>query len=369
MLDALKTDPIAFEIPFPEFLKSLFDWSTTGQTIWTIILAVLAILIGGLWIRRQKTPTGWNIESLVTGLAIIAVAGYGLARLPGVFNNYFQEHSSFAIYWYGIIIIVGIGLGAWWAGKEIERRGQSVDELYNGLIAVVFSGYIFARFTYVILDVIDGNSARYENFGDVINIRAGGVNILGGFIGAFVVGLIFARWRKLKIWHYADVAGPALLIAQAIGRWGNFINQELYGPPTTLPWGITIDPQFRLPEYSNIVEFPADTRFHPTFLYESLLLLLGFFVLIWLNKRYKERWQTGTLFGIFLIWWGAGRAFVEFFRPDQPTIGDSFVTYSMVTAVLLALFGIWFVLKRNNKLPKAIQTDKRRVVKPKPVRK
>lgn len=280
---------------------------------------------------------------------------------------------GFPIYWYGIIIIIGIGLAAWWAGREIERRGQSVDELYNGLIAVVFAGYFFARLTYVALDVIDGNGARYETLLDVLNVRAGGVNILGGFVGAAIVGVLFARWRKLRVWDYADVAGPALLLAQAIGRWGNFINQELYGPPTTLPWGITIDAPYRLAEYSNVTEYPLETRFHPTFLYESLLLLLGFFVLIYLNNRYRETWRPGTLFGVFLVWWGVGRAFIEFFRPDQPTMGNSFVTYSMLAAVLLAIVGVFIILSRYNKLPSAVQPSaarrkRRRTVKPKPVR-
>ena len=280
---------------------------------------------------------------------------------------------GFPIYWYGIVIIIGIGLAAWWASREIERRGQSIDELYNGLIAVVFSGYFFARLTYVALDVRAGNGVRYENLLDVLNVRAGGVNILGGFIGAAIVGLIFARWRKLKAWHYADVAGPALLLAQAIGRWGNFINQELYGPPTTVPWGITIDAPYRLAQYSNLTEYPLETRFHPTFLYESLLLLLGFFVLAYLNNRYRESWQPGALFGAFLVWWGAGRVFIEFFRPDQLAIGDSFVTYSMIMALLLALVGIWIFLSRSEKLPDAAQSaasrrKRRRTLKPKPIR-
>ncbi|MCB8942253.1 MAG: prolipoprotein diacylglyceryl transferase [Ardenticatenaceae bacterium] len=279
---------------------------------------------------------------------------------------------GFAIYWYGIIIIIGIGLAAWWASREIERRGQSVDELFNGLIAVVFSGYFFARLTYVALDVIDGNGARYETLLDVINVRAGGVNILGGFVGAALVGLLFARWRHLKAWHYADVAGPALLLAQAIGRWGNFINQELYGPPTTLPWGITIDAPYRLPEYNNLTEFPLETRFHPTFLYESLLLLIGFFVLTYLNNRFRETWKPGTLFGAFMVWWGAGRVFIEFFRPDQPAIGASFVTYSMLAAALVAIAGVVVILNRAGRLPglgpSASSRRKRRIAKPKPVR-
>ena len=159
--------------------------------------------------------------------------------------------NGFPIFWYGIIVTLGIAIGAIWAGREIQRRGYSADELYNGLIVVIIAGYFFARLTYVLLDMLGG--AQYDTLFDVINIRAGGVNILGGFIGAALVGWIYVKWRKLPFWEYADVAGPALLIAQAIGRFGNFINQELYGPPTDLPWGILIEPHNRLLQYLSLI--------------------------------------------------------------------------------------------------------------------
>jgi len=264
---------------------------------------------------------------------------------------------------------LGIAIGAIWAAREIDRRNQNVDELYNGLIVVVFAGYLFARLTYVVLDIAGG--AQYNSLVDVFNIRAGGVNILGGFIGAALAGGLYVRWRRLKFWHYADVAGPALLIAQAIGRWGNFINQELYGPPTELPWGITIDPQFRLPQYSNLAIYPPETRFHPTFLYEFIVLFVGFVLLVWLNNRYHERWKPGTLFGLFLIWWGGNRAWIELFRPDQATIGNTVITYSMLVAIALVIAGVLVLLSRYGKLPetaRARRRRRRRALKPKPRR-
>lgn len=275
--------------------------------------------------------------------------------------------NGFPVYWYGILVTLGIAIGVWWASREIERRKQNVDEFFNGLILVIATGYLFARLTYVMLDVISGRGALYQNIVDVINIRQGGVNILGGFIGATLVAIWFARWRRLKLWHYADVAGPALLIAQAIGRWGNFINQELYGPPTTLPWGIHIDPAYRLTQYADLTTYPAETLFHPTFLYESLWLLVGFVVLVGLNSRYREQWRPGTVFGMFLVWWGVGRTWIEFFRPDQVTIGNSVITYSMITAVLLATVGVLLLLNRYNRLPlNALLSPRRRRRKMKP---
>jgi phosphatidylglycerol:prolipoprotein diacylglycerol transferase len=277
---------------------------------------------------------------------------------------------GFHIYWYGIIVTLGIAIGAWWAGREIDRRGQNVDEFYNGLIIVVFAGYFFARLTFVLLDVLDGNGAQYATLGAVLNIRAGGVNILGGFIGASLLGAGYVRWRKLRFWHYADVAGPALLIAQAIGRWGNFINQELYGPPTELPWGILIEPPNRLAQFSDLSLYPLDTRFHPTFLYEFLALFIGFVLLVTLNRRFRNTWKPGTLFGLFMIWWGGNRAWIELFRPDQPTIGQTSITYSMLASIVLALVGVFLLLSRYNKLPTRgrPRRRRRRVTKPKPRR-
>ena len=276
---------------------------------------------------------------------------------------------GFPIYWYGIIVTVGIAIGVLWGAREIAKRNQNVDEFFNGLIIVIFSGYLFARLTYVLLEVFAGRGNQFQTLLDVINIRSGGINILGGFIGAAIVGWLYLRWRRLNFWHYADVAGPAVLIAQGIGRWGNFINQELYGPPTTRPWGILIEEPYRLPQYTDLVQFPLETtRFHPTFLYESIWLILGFVVLVALNSRFRDRWRPGTLFGIFLIWWGAGRAFLEFFRADQPTIGSSPITYSFLMALALALAGVWVVLSRNDRMPQIFGRRRQRVVKPKPRR-
>ena len=278
---------------------------------------------------------------------------------------------GFPIYWYGILITLGIAIGAFWAGREIEKRDGDPDTFYNGLLIVVVAGYLFARLWYVFQDVLAGGGARYDSLIDVLNIRSGGANILGGFVGAALIGAWYIRRKRLDFWMYADVAGPALLIAQALGRWGNFINQELYGPPTDRPWGILIDPANRLPQYADLNQFPVDTRFHPTFLYESIWLLAGFILLLYLNHRYRDQWKYGTLFGIFLIWWGGGRTWIEFFRPDQPAIGDSIITISMVFAFLIAVAGVVILLQRYGKLPEnraATRRRRRRLRKPKPRR-
>lgn len=268
---------------------------------------------------------------------------------------------GFPIYWYGILIALGIATGAWWAGREIERRGQSSDQLYNGLLIVVLAGYLFARLGYVLQDELATAGTQYNTLLEVINLRAGGANILAGFIGAALVGVWFTRFQKLNSWHYADVTGPTILIAQAIGRWGNFINQELYGPPTTLPWGILIAAQNRIAPYNDLATYPATTRFHPTFLYESLALLLGFILLLYLNNRYRDQWRPGTLFGLFLIWWGANRAWIELFRPDQPRLGETVISASMLLAIGIAIAGVFVILYRNDKLPQSERSRMKRL--------
>ncbi|SRR5690606_8259612 len=279
---------------------------------------------------------------------------------------------GFPIYWYGILITIGIAIGALWAGREVEKRNGDQDTFYNGLLIVVIAGYLFARLWYVLQEVMAGRGAQYQSLIDIFNIRAGGANILGGFIGAALVGAWYIRRRRLNFWTYADVAGPALLIAQAIGRWGNFINQELYGPPTgSDTWGLLIDAANRIAPYNDLSQYPLDTRFHPTFLYESLWLLAGFILLLYLNHRFRDRWKHGTLFGLFLIWWGGGRTWIEFFRPDQPSFGSTPITYSMVLALLIALAGVMIILQRYDRLPEspaARRRKRRRLRKPKPRR-
>ncbi len=275
---------------------------------------------------------------------------------------------GFEVYWYGIIITLGIALGSVWGAREIERRGQSVDEFLNGLLIAVLSGYLFARLTYVVLDVLGGNGGAYRGFIDVINIRSGGVNILGGFIGAAIVTWLYVRTRKLKAWQYADVVGPTLLLAQGIGRWGNFINHELYGPPmeTDRFWGIQIPLDKRLSIHRS-GDLLFDQLFHPTFLYESIWLILGFVVLLLLNRKYRGTWLPGTLFGVFMVWWGFGRFFIEFFRPDQVTLSpDGIVTYSMLMSIGIVIAGLLLLLNRFGKLGN--NKKNKRPTKPKPRR-
>ena len=155
----------------------------------------------------------------------------------------------------------------------------------------------------------------------------------------------------MDFWLFLDAIAPAALIGQALARPANFINQELYGPPTNLPWGISIDAAHRLQQYSNLGQYPVEvTRFHPTFAYEMILNILAALLLLWISRQYAEKMKPGAMFAGWLIAAGLIRTFIEFFRPDQPRIGNSFVSYSMLVSFLMAVAGVVMLLIRYGKL-------------------
>jgi len=175
-----------------------------------------------------------------------------------------------------------------------------------------------------------------------------------------VVLLLFLRSRKLDPWLFLDVAGPALFVGQAIGRIANFINQELYGPPTTLPWGIRIYPTYGIyqapPEVQGrsqqeILNYLEATRFHPTFAYEMIWNLVVAGLLLWMSRRYEKAFKPGAIFAIWLMAAGVGRTWIElFFRPDQPKIPGTIVSYTALVAMFMTVLGAILLMARYKAL-------------------
>jgi len=184
-------------------------------------------------------------------------------------------------------------------------------------------------------------------FPKILMIWEGGLHIFGGFLFGAITLLVYLRKNNLDPWLFLDSAGPAVLIGQGIGRIANFINQELYGPPTTLPWGIPIELDHRLADFRNL---PASVRFHPTFAYEMLWNFAAAGFLLWLSRRYGKELKPGTVFAGWLIFAGLGRTWIEFFRPDQPKIPDLGVSYSAVFAALMAIGGAVILMVRYKAL-------------------
>jgi phosphatidylglycerol:prolipoprotein diacylglycerol transferase len=148
-----------------------------------------------------------------------------------------------------------------------------------------------------------------------------------------------------------DAVAPTLLIAQAVGRIANFINQELYGPPTDLPWGVSIAAESRIAPWNDLTAFPVETtRFHPTFFYESIWNILAAVLIIWVVRKFGSKVKPGTAFYLWLVAAGIGRVWLEFFRPDQPRIPGTDLSYSRLIAMVMALAGGFMLLIRFEKI-------------------
>ena len=259
--------------------------------------------------------------------------------------------------WYGVLVMFGAVVGAWIAGKEIQRRGENGEAIWDAMVWVLPLGIIGARLWYVVNSILGGSTYYIDNPAKIINIPEGGLHFFGGLLFGAIALFFFLRANKMDFWLFLDSIAPAALIGQALARPANFINQELYGQPTKLPWGITIDAVYRLPQYADLSLFPVETtRFHPTFAYEMVLNILLGLLLLWVSRQYAEKMKPGAIFAGWLVAAGVARTFIEFFRPDQPRIGDSFVSYSMLVSILMAIAGVIMLLVRYGKLQLAFAT-------------
>ena len=224
------------------------------------------------------------------------------------------------IRFYGIIIMIGVLVATWVATREARRRGQDPEIAWDCMPWLLIGGIIGARLWHVFtpspVDIAGGRTTIFylTHPLDLIAIWNGGLGILGAVIGGFIAFFIYARNHKVNIPMWLDFIAPGLLLAQAIGRWGNFINQELYGAPTNLPWAIYIDPQHRLPGYAD------QAYYHPLFLYESLWNILNAVLLLWIGRRFAGRLKDGDLFLIYMILYPVTRFILEFLRLNSSMI-------------------------------------------------
>jgi|SRR3990172_684735 len=253
--------------------------------------------------------------------------------------------------WYGVLVMLGAVVGAWFAEKEIRRRGENGEVIWDAMVWVLPIGIIGARLWYVINNILGGGTYYKENPIKILYVWEGGLHIFGGFLLGAITLYLFLKRNGLDHWLFLDAIAPATLLGQALARPANYINQELYGQPTKLPWGIPIEAQHRLPLFSDLSQFPLDgTRFHPTFAYEMILNILIVLLLWWISRRYEEEMKPGALFSAWLLLAGLSRTFIEFFRPDQPRIGETFISYTMLVSFVMAVVGLVMLLARYGKL-------------------
>ncbi len=247
------------------------------------------------------------------------------------------------IRFYGIILMLGAVGGAWLAMGEVKRRGYDTEIVWDLLIYLIIGGIIGARLWHIFTpppsSIQQGITTSYylSHPLDALAIWKGGLGIPGAVIGGVIALFIYSRNHHLNFAEWADIAAPSLALGQAIGRWGNFFNQELYGAPTNLPWKLYIDPAHRLTGFES-VEY-----FHPLFAYESLLNLGNMFFLIWIRRRYEDKLKTGDLMLIYLIVYPVIRFFLDFLRLDASRVAgiNANQTFMAIVAVCSAI-ALWW---------------------------
>ena len=248
---------------------------------------------------------------------------------------------GFNIYWYGVLIALGLLLGMALAFHYAPDFGLNADRLVDVVVIGTVMGIVCARIAYVAMAPFD-----YESIWDMIAVRDGGLAIYGGVIGAFLFGGLAAHWRKVPLLPLFDVVGMGFLVGQGIGRWGNFVNQEAFGTNTTLPWGMYSEGTKAYLQ-SVQVTLPAGVTVdpsmpvHPTFLYESIWCLVGF---VALALYVKHRKFHGQLFLLYAIWYGLGRGWIEGLRTDSLLIGGTGLRASQLVAYISALAAFCLLL-------------------------
>ncbi len=251
------------------------------------------------------------------------------------------------IKWYGLLIAVGFLLAVVYAFRRAKEFDIKTDPMIDVVLVCALCAFVGARLYYVLFSA---NRADYfANPVTILQVWNGGLAIYGGVIGAFVTALWMCPLRKVDTLRMFDLAAPGFLIGQAIGRWGNFFNQEAFGGNTTLPWGMTGD---RIADvYNNLDGYVHSEPVHPTFLYESLWCALGLLLLHIVSKQaYKFK---GQLFAMYIMWYGTGRFFIEMLRTDSLYLGTMRVSCLVAALSVLGGLALLFIFRAMaNRSPK-----------------
>lgn len=243
------------------------------------------------------------------------------------------EIGPFTVYWYGIIIGAGLVLGWLLATREAKKQGLSNELFADLLLWAIPISIVSARIYYVLFNL----GYYIENPGDIIAIWEGGIAIHGALIGAVLTAIVFAKKKKVPFWKLADIAAPSIILGQAIGRWGNFMNQEAHGTEVTRSFLENLG----LPDFIVNQMYINGSYYHPTFLYESVWNIIGFILLIIFRKFQPKQ---GEVFLAYVVWYSIGRFFIEGMRTDSLMLTDTLRIAQVISIVLIAtsLFIIWY---------------------------
>ncbi|HDD2410814.1 TPA: prolipoprotein diacylglyceryl transferase [Staphylococcus aureus] len=241
-----------------------------------------------------------------------------------------------SVRWYGIIIAVGILLGYFVAQRALVKAGLHKDTLVDIIFYSALFGFIVARIYFVIFQW----PYYAENPGEIIKIWHGGIAIHGGLIGGFIAGVIVCKVKNLNPFQIGDIVAPSIILAQGIGRWGNFMNHEAYGGPVSRAFL----EQLHLPNFIIENMYINGQYYHPTFLYESIWDVAGFIILVNIRKHLK----LGETFFLYLTWYSIGRFFIEGLRTDSLMLTSN-IRVAQLVSILLILISISLIVYRRIK--------------------
>jgi len=294
-------------------------------------------------------PMGWNPEfnsvlnSAVTNQAIAQLTSPG----PVAF-----ELGPITIRWYGLLITGALLLGITLAQNLGQRRGIDPERIGDLAIWLVIGALPGARLYYVLFE--------WDRYADrplsALAIWQGGIAIHGAILGGMIATLLFARRYRLSFWQLTDVVAPALILGQAIGRWGNFFNSEAFGGPTDLPWRVFIPPAQRPPGLADVAYY------HPTFLYESLWNLGVLGLVLWLffwGLRHPGRLQPGTIFLVYFAAYSLGRLWIEGLRLDSLMLGPLRIAQMVsLGGIALGTVGLLWLYRLKRPLPDVVKHER-----------
>lgn len=276
---------------------------------------------------------------------------------------------SFSVYWYGIIIAVGVALAFAYAIKRAKSVGLISEKVFDIAFIAIIVGFVGARLYFCLFYNLMNPDAenKYNLITMFTKIHDGGLAIYGGIIFGTAMGIFVSRRKKTPFLPLLDIAAPSFLIGQMIGRWGNFVNQECYGLPTAgdLPWGMTgstiANEIAQDPKYAELLkQLGNDDKVlvHPCFLYESLWCFLGFLFIHFIIAKIRR--FDGEIFLFYIMWYGAGRGWIEGLRTDSLYIGSVKISQAIAIAssvlALIMIIYLRFAAKKENK-PLYVNTD------------
>jgi len=247
---------------------------------------------------------------------------------------------SLDISWYGIFVALAVFIGFFIVNKLAKDKDSSItsNHIIDLIMLFIIAGVVGGRIGHII-----GDWEYYvDHLNEIIKIWQGGLAVHGVIVADLIAAIFYSRWKKISFWQITDLFVVIIPLMQSIVRWGNYFNQEIYGWPTSLPWGIPIDARYRLEGYLN------DTYFHPVFLYESILMLGLFFIMLYLFK--KKSFKVGMLTIIYFISFGVIRFALDFFKIDIIQIGPLLLTqWVSIIIVIFGIFGLYKLIVKFSK--------------------